>query len=773
VQEQLQSRKGYLVWLSVLLFCLVGAVLLFLRYNRPLPPEPEPEPIPELEKYGALDVRHHTLAGLPHAAGDGQQDDTAALQQLIDYGYRQRIALIFPPGVYLVSDTLRLEQAESSRDRHYYSHQLIGSTRGRKPVIRLVDNAPGFAGTKPTQTKPVIQFWADCAEGQECRLDEWETARVINFENGLRNLDIEVGEDNPGAIALSFSGSQYSFIEDVTIRLASGFAGLTHTPGLASVIGNLTIEGGRYGIYNANIGFTNGTTFTNLTLKNQRDCSIHALRSGKTITFVGFEISKATAPAICLTERGNIYVSLIDGRIDFAEAANEPAIDNPGGKLLTLTNVYARNAPLLYRQQEERVATPDFQPGVWYNVAWLYALDADSPTPALVDGAVVQGPNPLVGRIAPGEPPANLLTNHSWGAPDPSPDQLLEWAQHPQETGVCNAQAEATVRGDGSHDDLPGLAALVADPTCRTIFLGRGRFYLSGTLMLDADTQLYGLTPRLTELVAAPSPPAPQAADNAPTWQPTGPAYILATVDDPAATIKIANLRILFPTAPPERDWFVALAWRAGGRGSVIKNLQVRPIYSQTFGSNPKPDVLFTGHAAGRWFGAGSLGISENAEGVSAGKRRLLVENARGPLAFYNYNIEDGWAASADPAEGWQSEIVNSANVAIYGGKFEDRNGLRVKDSSNISLFALTNSDIRFEWDTSFTGERKALVVNLGSKFVGSAARTGEPPQLTGGDAQALTAIPLRHSLALYQWGEVDRSKFVFVEPQPNHQSNP
>lgn len=724
----------------------------------------------ELEELGVLDVKHHTLE-LPRASGNGIDDDTLVLQELIDYAYRNRMVVLFPAGTYLISDTLLMDQREVASGRRYYSHQLIGSTQGAKPIIKLKANSPGFNGSAAGATKPVLKFIGTCVEGADpCTLDAWGNLRASNFESGIRNLTLEIASGNQGATGIYFSASQFSYIEDVTITMASGFAGLVHVPGLASVVGNLVIEGGRFGIYNGSIGYTNGTTFTNVRLLNQSTCAIAQPRSEKTITFVGFEIVKEKAPAICLALGGTSYLSLIDGSISLRQASNAAVISNLASQFTTLTDVYFRNAPVLYEQEDQQIATPDYVSGVWYRVEELYTVDTRSSQAVFVDGLFVNEANPHVGVIAPTPPPANLLSNHSWGEADRSPDHLIELARDPAATRVCNVRNEANILGDGANDDWAGIQRLIDDPRCETVFLPRGRYYVSQPLVLGAKTRFYGITPRLTEIVASPSLLPPFNPEQATTWRPTSRVAIVTTVDDPNAETVIANLRIWFPTQPAANDWFTALEWRAG-KASLIKNVQVRPVYSTGVGSKPKSDVHFIGSAAGRWFGAGSLGTVENRDTVSAQKRRILIEDITGPLALYNYNVEDGYASAVDPAEGWQSEIVNSRNVVIYGGKFEDYNGLRVRNSTNIGVFALTNSDMSIQWDTAPAVSPDTLWVNLGSKSLESSTQpTVTFPfvfKFTERYGNNVTSIDLNYPFSVYKRGNFNHDLFTFVGEVP------
>lgn len=732
--------------------------------------KPSPLWAGELEDLGVLDVKYHTL-DLPRASGNGIDDDTLVLQELINYAYRNRLVVLFPAGTYLISDTLLMDQREIASGRRYYSHQLIGSTKGAKPIIKLKAHSPGFNNSAAGATKPVLKFIGTCVEGADpCTLDAWGNLRASNFESGIRNLTVEIANGNPGATGIYFSASQFSYIEDVTITMTSGFAGLVHVPGLASVVGNLVIEGGRFGIYNGAIGYTNGTTFTNVRLLNQSTCAIAQPRSEKTITFVGFEIVKERAPAICLALGGTSYLSLIDGSISLRQATNAAVISNLAGQVTTLTDVYFKNAPVIYEQGDQQIATPDYGSDVWYRVEELYTVDTRSSQAVFVDGLFLNEANPHVGIIAPTPPPANLLSNHSWGEADRSPDHLIELARDPAATRVCNARNETNILGDGANDDWAGLQALIDDPRCETVFLPRGRYYVSQPLVLGAKTRFYGITPRLTEIVASPSLLPPFNPEQATTWRPTSRVAIITTVDDPNAQTVIANLRIWFPTQPAANDWFTGLEWRAG-KASLIKNVQVRPVYSMDIGSKPKSDVHFIGSAAGRWFGAGSLGTVENRDTVSPQKRRILIEDIAGPLALYNYNVEDGYASAVDPVEGWQSEIVNSRNVVIYGGKFEDYNGLRVRNSTNIGVFALTNSDMSIQWDSTPPVPPDTLWVNLGSKSLESSTQpTVTFPfvfKFTERYGNDVTSIDLNYPFSVYKRGSFNHDLFTFVGEAP------
>ena len=116
------------------------------------------------------------------AAGDGEADDTKALQKAVN-GHR---TVFLPFGRYLVSDTLHLR-----RDTH-----LVGEGLAE---IRLADNAPGFGDRE--QPKPVL-ITPDDANG---------TATLA----GLR---ITAGEGNAGAVMVHWRVGERSGMWDVHIN---------------------------------------------------------------------------------------------------------------------------------------------------------------------------------------------------------------------------------------------------------------------------------------------------------------------------------------------------------------------------------------------------------------------------------------------------------------------------------------------------------------------------------------------------------------------------
>ncbi len=123
--------------------------------------------------------------------GDGETDDTQALQQAID----THRTLYFPIGVYRVSDTLRLRP----------DTELIGLQPG-STAIYVANGTPGFSDhSKP---RPVIQS-------------------ASGGTNIISGIGVYTGTVNPGAVGIKWTADEDSLINDVRLHGGHG----TRLPG--------------------------------------------------------------------------------------------------------------------------------------------------------------------------------------------------------------------------------------------------------------------------------------------------------------------------------------------------------------------------------------------------------------------------------------------------------------------------------------------------------------------------------------------------------------
>ena len=188
------------------------------------------------------------------AKGDGVSDDTTAIQAAIDKVKGIPDTLYFPNGTYLVSNSVGIFNGKAhSRDRFLtYQGQSEAGT-----VIRLKDNCPGFGDPE----KPKIVFSVYQGQG---------TGDVMH--SYVRNLTVDVGIGNPGAVGLRFMSNNSGAMYHVTVRSSdpkgAGKLGLDLTQGQNGpcLIKHVTVEGFDRGV---ETGDTFSLVFEHLTLRNQ------------------------------------------------------------------------------------------------------------------------------------------------------------------------------------------------------------------------------------------------------------------------------------------------------------------------------------------------------------------------------------------------------------------------------------------------------------------------------------------------------------------------
>jgi hypothetical protein len=209
------------------------------------------------------------------AAGDGKTDDTAAIKKA--YAEKNH-AMYFPPGTYLVSDTI------TATPKRYF---IQGAGSGRT-VIRLKDNCPGFAD--PGCPKAVLQNWDQpIGKGNNGQ----------GFRNSYHDLTVDIGAGNRGAIGILYFTDNQGTIENVLIRSSdpgkAGYAGIAlaqNWPGPA-LLRHVRVDGCDYGIWSI-IG-QYSFTFEHMTLGNQLKAGI--FNQGQKLFIRGLT-SRGKAPAI-------------------------------------------------------------------------------------------------------------------------------------------------------------------------------------------------------------------------------------------------------------------------------------------------------------------------------------------------------------------------------------------------------------------------------------------------------------------------------------------
>ncbi|MFV0338635.1 MAG: hypothetical protein ACK5LK_10395 [Chthoniobacterales bacterium] len=147
--------------------------------------------------------------------------------------------LYFPPGEYLVSDTLvyTLDNLQNSLGSEMSWQIRFRGAGSESTVLRLCDKAPGFAGPLP---KPVVQFM---------RAKKTNVAMSNYFED----MSISTGRGNPSAIGLDFFANNTGAVRNVRIYSEDkqGFAALSlgHSNYSGILLKNISTLGFDYGCH--------------------------------------------------------------------------------------------------------------------------------------------------------------------------------------------------------------------------------------------------------------------------------------------------------------------------------------------------------------------------------------------------------------------------------------------------------------------------------------------------------------------------------------------
>ncbi|GAB4467644.1 MAG: hypothetical protein OHK0029_39690 [Armatimonadaceae bacterium] len=216
------------------------------------------------------------------AKGDGKTDDTAAIQKVLNTAPR---LIYFPNGTYLISDTLRWGGTGGGAQKRIV---FQGQSRERT-VIFLKDRCPGYGD--PAQPKAMI--WTGEAPAQR-------------FRNGIRNLTVDTGKGNPGAIGVQYIANNQGTLREVTIRSGDGSGvigldlGYTNEQG-PCLIKNVRVTGFDTGIFCRHA--VDSVTMENIVLENQSRYGLH--NDGQCVSIEGFTSTNAV-PAIYNTSETSL-----------------------------------------------------------------------------------------------------------------------------------------------------------------------------------------------------------------------------------------------------------------------------------------------------------------------------------------------------------------------------------------------------------------------------------------------------------------------------------
>lgn len=285
------------------------------------------------------------------AKGDGVTDDTTAIQAALNaYPNGNRI-IYLPNGVYLVSD--RLNWPAGTQDGQEYKRTILQGQSQQGTIIKLKDRAAGFTDTNTP--KSVIFTGPSPAQ---------------RFRNSIRNLTLDIGIGNAGAIGIQFNASNQGTLREVTIRSRDGQGINGLDLNFMDEIGpllvkNVSVNGFQYGI---RTGFTvNSQTFENIKLENQSVYGFY--NTGQVINIRG--LTSTNGVTAVYNARGRM--TLIDASFTGTNgAATKPAIKSDPLNSLLVRNLTTSGYQFAIENDDNILNGPSISEFVSGNIKSLF-----------------------------------------------------------------------------------------------------------------------------------------------------------------------------------------------------------------------------------------------------------------------------------------------------------------------------------------------------------------------------------------------------------------
>jgi hypothetical protein len=588
------------------------------------------------------------------AHADGTLDDSAAIQTAIDKAAgRGREGIVFVPmGRYRLTRTVYL----------WPGVRLIGYGTSR-PVFVLAANSPGFqvgmgvmvmfTGLGPSEQPraggriafpPPGQVSPDHVPPNQNIAD----ANPNTFYSAMSNIDFEIGEGNPAAVAVRFHVAQHSFLAHMDFHMGSGLAALYQVGNEAE---DLRFYGGRYGILTEKTSPAWQFTLLDSTFDGQLESAIREHEAQ--LTLVRDTIRNVpTAIDIDAGYPDELWVK--DCR--FESVSKAAVIISKEKSPLTeigFENAVLKDVPTFARLRESGKTVSG--KGAMYRVsAFNYGL--------IVPGLGQMGTMGMRFEAA----ALDVL-------PAPLPPAI---PAVPSTEDWVNVRTLG-VKGDGETDDTASLRAAIA--AHRVLYFPSGHYVVSDTLELKPDMVLVGLHPTLTQIDLLDSTPGYQGvgAPKAILEAPPGGANILSGIGLFAGGIN--------PRAVP-------VLWKAGER-SLIDD--VRFLGGHGSGTNPYNN----NHTADsdlrkRWDAQyPSLWVADGGGGTfvdiwtpnTFAQSGLLVSNTRTPGHVYELSNEHHLRNEIkfDHVENWD---VNALQTEEEAGESPEALSLELDFCRNITI---------------------------------------------------------------------------------------
>jgi sugar lactone lactonase YvrE len=607
------------------------------------------------------------------AVDDGIADATAALQKAIDAIQETtgEGVVFVPEGRYRLSAPLYV----------WPGIRIIGYGAHR-PAFVLSDHAPGY--DNPEKPRYMVFFAGrrpkDAAEPPD--------ANPGTFYSALSNIDLEIGAGNAGAVGVRARYAQHCFTSHVEFRIGSGLAGV-HEGG--NVAEDVRFIGGEYGIWTGTPSPGWQYTLLDAFFEGQRRAAIREQAAGLTLIRPQFR-NVPTAIEIEPGQPDDLFVK--DARFeDISGPALVVSLEASPRTQINMENAACRGVATfaLFRESGRRVTAPG---GTYVVKAFSHGLHyADLGVPGETKTVFDASP---VGAL-PAAIPSDL-------APLP-----------PGDTWVNALTLGA--QGDGTTDDTAALQKAI--DAHRTVYLPTGKYIVTDTLTLRADSVLVGLHPSATQLVLP---------DRAPAFQGSGGPKPLLEAPKGGTTIVIGVG--LYTNGINPRA--VAAKWMAGPR-SMMNDVRFLGGHGTTGLDGRRENPYNNVHSADpdasrRWDSQyPSLWVTDGGGGTFFDLWTPSTFAQSGLLVSDTDTSGRVYQLSSEHHVRYEVQLHAVSNWELHALQTEEERGesgfalpLEVKDSSRITIsnfhvYRVISSDQPFPWAVKLTRSKEIQFRNVHS----------------------------------------------------------
>lgn len=459
------------------------------------------------------------------AHADGITDDSATLQAAIDAAETEHVqGIVFvPEGRYRITRTIYV----------WPGVRIIGYGAHR-PVFVLPDNTPGyqndlgymffFAGGRPESVHAHFRF--------PRRTDQPPTPGTVppnntipdanpgTFYSAMSNVDFDLGEGNPAAVAIRFHVAQHCYLSHMDFHIRSGLAALKD-------IGNegedLHFYGGKYGIVTVMPSPGWQYTLLDSTFEGQSVAAIKEHEAGLTLVHDSFRnvphaIDIDAGYPDELWVENSRFENIAGPAITISDENNARTEINVVHALCHQVGTFA-----FFRESRRPVDGPAEN----YEVA------------SFSHGLTMKGPSDT-GEIRTTFDAKPLSSLPPSGAPAIRP--------LPPESDWVNLRSLGA-KGDGITDDTEAIRQAIA--AHRVLYVPMGRYKVTGTVQLRPGTALIALHPSMTMF---------EIPDGTPAFQ--GPGSPVPLLEAPQGGHNIVTGLGLYTNGINSRA--VAALWQAG-----------------------------------------------------------------------------------------------------------------------------------------------------------------------------------------------------------------